>query len=245
MRRAAVVAFAAVVATGIAGSARAADGALALTTGSAALPTTSSAAEDVRMKALEAEVDSIKEKIFKSKARLLLLQETVLHGAAAGAAARIHFTNDIGKAYRLESANWVLDGQTIYEGHAGAPVPPGTKKPAAAVGATGETDDAALADRKDMTLFDGAIMPGTHNLSVTLVYRGYGYEVFKYLEGYRFTVQSTYPFTIEEGKTTLVEVRAVPKDGITHSYEDRLDMKFEASTRDSVPLTPATPEARP
>lgn len=172
--------------------------------------------EDVRLKALESEVDLLKEKIFKSKARLLLLQETVLHGAAAGAIARIRFKNDMGGVYKLESATWVLDGQTIVD----------EKDPLALAGATTSA----------RMLFDGAIVPGSHNLSVTLVYRGSGYEVFSYLEGYRFTVQSAYSFLAEEGKATDLEVVAYPKDGFKNRYEDRLDVKFQISSQDSAQM---------
>ena len=91
-------------------------------TSGATLAAASKDADDVKMKALEAEVDVLKEKIFKSKARLLLLQETVLHGATAGAIAKVRFKNEMGGSYRLESMTWVLDGQTIFN--------EGTPKPA-------------------------------------------------------------------------------------------------------------------
>lgn len=204
-------------------------------------------ADDVRMKSLEAEVDALKEKVFNSKARLLQLQEITLHGAAAGAIARIKFRNDMGGAYRLESASWVLDGQTIYsasvpEAHPALPAPargdsPLLKAPDVAAPPT------RLDDRKELSLFDGAIVPGSHNLTVTLVYRGSGYQVFTYLEGYRFTVQSSYAFLAEEGKTTELSVTASPKPELTHSYEDRLDLKFALSSRDSV--LPAAGGAKP
>lgn len=200
---------------------------------------------DVRMKALESEVDVLKEKIFKSKARLLLLQETVLHGATAGAIAKVRFRNDMGGAYRLESMTWVLDGQTIYTESAGAApttppvpgdaVPKGIGEPAAAA------PSSALAERKELTLFDGAIVPGSHNLAVTLVYRGSGYQVFSYLEGYKFTVQSSYTFQVEEGKTTDLAVSAYEKDGLTTAYEERPDVRFTVSTTESVILPGAKP----
>ena len=203
------------------------------------------AAEDLRLKALEAEVDVLKEKIFKSKARLLLLQETVLHGATAGAIAKIRFKNEMGGAYRLDSMTWVLDGQTIYSESAGSgpstPPVPGEKPPAGIAPATAAAAPAALGDRKDLTLFDGAIVPGSHNLAVTLVYRGSGYQVFSYLEGYKFTVQSSYTFQVEEGKTTDLEVSAYEKDGLTTAYEERPDVRFTVSTRESV----IAPEAQP
>lgn len=194
--------------------------------------------DDARLKALESEVDLLKEKIFKSKARLLLLQETVLHGAAAGAIAKISFRNDMGGAYRLESATWVLDGQTIFREGPDVGTAVGQLAAAGADAGAGTTGPLALADRKQMTLFDGAIVPGSHSLSVTLVYRGSGYQVFSYLEGYRFTLQSNYAFLVEEGKTTELTVAAYPKDGLTAAYEDRLDLKFQVSTSDSVPVPP-------
>lgn len=212
-------------------------------------------ADDLRMKQLEAEVDVLKDKVFKSKARLLLLQETVLHGATAGAIAKVRFRNEMGGAYRLESMTWVLDGQTIYSevagaaGSAPAPIPadPATKAPA-----DPSSPSSALAQRKELSLFDGAIVPGSHNLSVTLVYRGSGYQVFSYLEGYKFTVQSSYTFQVEEGKTTDLEVTAYEKDGLTTAYEERPDVRFTVSTRESVILPDAgvpggraSPEDRP
>lgn len=203
------------------------------------------AADDIRMKALESEVDVLKEKIFKSKARLLLLQETVLHGATAGAIAKVRFRNEMGGAYRLESMTWVLDGQTIYAESAGAapatPPVPGDAAPKGIGAPAATASSAALAERKELSLFDGAIVPGSHNLAVTLVYRGSGYQVFSYLEGYKFTVQSSYTFQVEEGKTTDLEVSAYEKDGLTTAYEERPDVRFTVSTKESVIL----PEARP
>lgn len=173
----------------------------------------SASPEDLKMKSLESEIDVLKEKVFSSKARLLQLQEITLHGAAAGAIARIKFKNGMGGAYRLENASWVLDGQTIFS--AAAPA-------------------ATIDDRHEMSLFDGAIVPGSHTLVVTLVYRGAGYQVFTYLEGYRFTVQSSYAFLVEEGKTTELTVIAAPKAELTHAYEERLDLKFALSSSDSI-----------
>src|SRR3954471_3754221 len=86
----------------------------ALVTGSGGVASVSQ--EDLKMKALENEIDVLKEKVFSSKARLLQLQEITLHGAAAGAIARIHFKNEMGGGYHLENATWVLDGQTIFSG---------------------------------------------------------------------------------------------------------------------------------
>jgi len=191
------------------------------------------ATDDVRMKALESEVDVLKEKIFKSKARLLLLQETVLHGATAGAIAKVRFKNEMGGSYRLESMTWVLDGQTIYS--------PSTPAPEAAAAPASTGTASALGELKELALFDGAIVPGSHNLAVTLVYRGSGYQVFSYLEGYKFTVQSSYTFQVEEGKTTDLEVTSYEKDGLTTAYEDRPDVRFTVSTKESV----IVPEARP
>jgi len=206
-----------------------------LAVGTAGVPALSG--DDLRMKALESEVDALKEKVFSSKARLLQLQEVSLHGAAAGAIARIKFKNDMGGAYKLEAATWVLDGQTIYSASladAKAPVPVPEVSGSPLLKGDAPAAPAVLDDRQEQNLFDGAIVPGSHNLVATLVYRGAGYKLFTYVEPYRFTVQSQYAFLVEEGKTTELEVAASPKPGLSHSYENRIDVRFALSSKDSV-----------
>ena len=175
----------------------------------------------IRMRGLEERVNSLKEKIFRSKARLMLLRETVLNGAIAGARAVIVHQNDMGSAFRLESVSYALDGAPIF---------------------TKTDTDGDLNDQFQIDLFKESIVPGNHNLSVSMVYRGSGYGVFSYLKGYVFRIRSSYAFTAEEGKVTAVRVVAYEKGGITTDLQDRPAVRYDVEVKrdETQPAKPAS-----
>jgi 3-oxoacyl-ACP reductase-like protein len=165
----------------------------------------------VRLKDLEDRVNRLKEQIFRSKARLSLLAETVLDRKIAGAKAVISFRNEMGGSFWLTKATFLLDGGPILN----------------------KTDEGGnLAERDVIELFDGPVMPGDHTLSVVLQYRGHGYGIFSYLKGYSFKVRSSRTFTVSEGKAIKVEVIGYEKGGVTTALEERPAVRFAESLAD-------------
>ena len=75
---------------------------------------TRSGSYTVRLHDLERRVNELKEQIFRSKARLNLLKETVLHGVIAGARAVITHRNEMGSMYTPIRYVYALDGAEIY-----------------------------------------------------------------------------------------------------------------------------------
>lgn len=163
-----------------------------------------------RVKTLEEQVVDLKEKIFRTKARLLLLQETVLGGdLSSGAHAVIFHRNEMGAQFILESVAYALDGAPIF-----------TK-----VDTTGELDK-----REEFEIFNGRIVPGNHQIAVRMVYRGHGYGIFSYLEGYKFKLQSNQTFNAEAGKTTTLKVVGYEKGGITSDIKDKPGIRYDISS---------------
>jgi len=177
-------------------------------------PATSDEAFQTRVKTLEEQVVDLKEKIYRTKARLLLLQETVLGGdLSSGARAVLVHKNDMGGTFALESVAYALDG---------APILTRTDK------------DGDLSKRPEFEIFNGRIVPGQHQVAVKLVYRGRGFGVFSYLEGYKFTVSSSYTFTAEPAKVTTVKVVGYEKGGLTTELKDRPAVRYDVEvTRDA------------
>jgi hypothetical protein len=177
-------------------------------------PITSDEAFQTRVKTLEEKVVDLKEKIYRTKARLLLLQETVLGGdLSSGARAVLVHKNDMGGTFALESVAYALDG---------APILTRTDK------------DGDLSKRPEFEIFNGRIVPGQHQVAVKLVYRGRGFGVFSYLEGYKFTVSSSYTFTAEPAKVTTVKVVGYEKGGLTTELKDRPAVRYDVEvTRDA------------
>jgi hypothetical protein len=188
----------------------------AATPAPAAQPTDAAAAQTAdeafatRVKTLEEQVVDLKEKIFRTKARLLLLQETVLGGdLSTGARAVIFHRNEMGSQFILESVAYALDGAPIF-----------TK-----VDAQGDLDK-----REEFEIFNGRIVPGNHQIAVRMVYRGHGYGIFSYLEGYKFKLQSNQTFTAEAGKVTTVKVVGFEKGGITADIKDKPAIRYDITT---------------
>jgi hypothetical protein len=172
-------------------------------------PQTADEAFQTRVKQLEEQVVDLKEKIFRTKARLLLLQETVLGGdISQGARAVIYHRKEMSSQFVLESVAYALDGAPIF-----------TKV---------DTND-DLNKREEFEIFNGRIVPGNHQIAVRMVYRGAG-GVFSYAEGYKFKIQSNQTFTAEGGKVTVVKVVGYEKGGITAEMKDKPAIRYDISS---------------
>jgi hypothetical protein len=179
---------------------------------------------ELKVKSLEENVNELKEKIFRTKARLLLLQETVLGGdITAGAKAVLVHRNEMGSQFVLESVSYALDGAPIF---------------------TRVDSEGDLDKKQEIEIFNGRIVPGNHAISVKLQYRGHGYGVFSYLEGYKFKVQSGYTFNAEGGKVTQIKIVGYEKGNITTDLKDRPAVKYDVEvTRDTVKRASAQADA--
>jgi hypothetical protein len=163
-------------------------------------PAVDGATYSVRLRDLEARVDELKDQIRRSHTRLALLSDTILSGGAAGSRAEVIFKNEMSSAFRLTRALFVVDGAVQYNR---------------------QDDTGALADQKEIPIFNGSIPPGDHTVQVVLNFQGNGYGVFTYLRGYKFEVKSAHSFTSVEGKTLSLIATALEKGGVTTPLEQR------------------------
>ena len=185
----------------------------------------------VRLRNLEQRINELKEEIFRSKARLSLLAESVLQNAVGGSRAQIVHQNEMGASYRLATVVYSLDGAPIFNR---------------------DDDSGALADRREFQVYNGQIGSGDHSLGVNLTYIGAG---LPYMRGYRFSVRSTQSFSVEEGKAIQIRVVGFEKGGPLESPESRPAVRYvqrlislreaaegaETSTDATGTATPAAP----
>jgi len=162
---------------------------------------------DLKVRSLEERVSDLKEKVFRTKARLMNLQEMVIGGdLTTGAKAVIIHRNEMGSSFYLESVTYALDGAPIYT----------------------KTDlDGDLDKRDEFEVFNGRIVPGNHQLAVQMVFRGHGFGLFSYLQEYRFKTQSAYTINAEPGKAITLKVIGFEKGGLTSELKDRPNIKYE------------------
>jgi hypothetical protein len=178
----------------------------------------------VRLRNLEQRINELKEEIFRSKARLSLLAESVLQNAVGGSRAQIVHQNEMGASYRLAMVVYSLDGAPIFNR---------------------EDESGALADRREFQVYNGQLGSGDHSLGVNLTYIGAG---LPYMRGYRFSVRSTQSFSVPEGKAIQIRVVGFEKGGPLESPESRPAVRYiqrvislrEAAERsDTTPAAPA------
>jgi len=163
---------------------------------------------NLKLRTLEEKINSLKDKIFRSKQRLAVLQETVLSGTIAGSRATIVHKNKVGGAFRLVSAIIYLDDAPVYK----------------RVNAPDELK------KEEIVAFEGSIVPGPHHVSVYYIFEGKGYGLFSYMKGYKFKIQSGYSFNVEEGN--LVEIDLSPGDrGSSYNLDNRLFNSFNVSKK--------------
>ncbi len=158
---------------------------------------------------VEEDTNALKERVFRAKATLQLLKEIVIQGSTSGSRAVVWHFNELGGAYSLESISYYLDGQSIYS----------------------KTDPSGELDKdSELKLWDGAVPPGNHNLTVTAVVRGNGFGVFKYVDGYTFKVQSSYAFAAEDGHVSNLRVILDEPPGLGRSFADGPRVFYELKT---------------
>ena len=176
------------------------------TTSSAEKAEVDAATYAVRLRDLEQRINELKEQIFRSKARLSLLAETVLQGVVAGSQTVIVHENKMSGSYKLVKAVYALDGAPILNR---------------------ADEEGGLSERTEFDVYNGSIVPGEHTLTVNLEYRGNGYGIFSYLKGYRFKVRSSYSFSAPEGKAVNLRVVAYEKGGPTAPLEERPAISYQ------------------
>lgn len=181
-------------------------------TGGAA-PAMEAGTYSVRLRDLEQRINELKEQIFRSKARLSLLAETVLEGAVVGSQAVIAYEDKMSPSFRLVQLVVALDGAPLF---------------------SRADDEGGIVDGGTLQVFHGAIVPGEHTLTVSLEFQGHGYGMFTYLKGYRFKVRSSYSFIAPEGRAITVRVVGYEQGGPSAPLEERPALRFVERVEDRV-----------
>ena len=158
---------------------------------------------------VEEKVNTLKEKVFRSKAQLLLLQETLLNGVISTSKMKITHDDQIGNSFYLMSAAYSIDGTPVF---------------------SRSDQNGSLNKKRTFVLFTGSIRPGPHRLSIELKYRGNGFGVFSYLRGYRLRIRTSYAFNIQEGKSVDIKVQPYQRNW-TYSLRERVKVRYKVKVR--------------
>lgn len=158
------------------------------------------------LQTVEEEVNALKERTFRSKVTLELLRELVTEGRSVGARVAIWHLNELGGGYGVEGLQYFLDGRNVFNR---------------------ADPEGSLTELKEIKVVDQPLPVGKHNLLVQLLLRGEGFKIFSYLQAYQLRVQSSYDFTVEDGRMTSIRVIANSRAGL-RSFQERPKIEFDA-----------------
>lgn len=167
---------------------------------------------------LNSKLDDLEGKIALTKSRVELIRDAVLGEKIARSRAVIFHRNEMGNSFVLERATYILDGGVIF---------------------AKEDSTGALDAKKEFEIFNGAINPGDHELTVTMVYGGSTMGFFTYLKGYKFKVESKYKLNVADGKLTKLSVVSYARGDITAETSDRIAVRYDLEVG-SVPSVETT-----
>ncbi len=171
--------------------------------GAAALP--ASTTHDYKLRELEEKVIGLKEKVFRSKTRLLLLKERILNDVIAEAKVVIRHENDMGSSLKPVQVLYHLDGEKVY---------------------FQDETSTLLAKEETIEIFNQNLVPGNHVLAVEMVYRGDS-GLFTYLKDYLFKLRATYTFYATKGKITTVRAIGYQRGDVTYDLTERPSITFD------------------
>jgi hypothetical protein len=157
------------------------------------------------LRKMEEEIVDLKERVYNTKTRLVLLKERILADVVSGAYAVIVHRNDMGSAFTLEQMHYHIDG----------------KSKLFMINKDGNLDT-----NKEFVIHSGAISPGNHVINVEMVYRGKG-KVLTYMKGYQFKITSRHVFYATEGRIIKILSSGYERGDITYSVEERPSIKFK------------------
>jgi hypothetical protein len=166
----------------------------------------------LQLRDLEQRINQLKQEVFRSKARLAQLAETVIQGTGSGRSKiRLLHTNEMSGTFQLVKLAYFLDRSPVYN----------------------QTDDSGeLGDLEEISVYESIIAPGDHTISVEIEYRGYGHGIFSYLQGYRFRVNSSHTVTIAGGKEVTIQGIGFEQGDPLTAIEERPTIRFTEQIRD-------------
>jgi hypothetical protein len=160
-----------------------------------------------RFRDLERRTFELKDQVFRAKARLTLLSETLVSANVGTTRAVIVHRNQMGQLFQPIRVSYQIDGREVF-----------TKEDPAGVVGPG----------KEFVAWEGGLQAGEHTVGVTVVYRGNGAKVLSYYDKYNFTARAAHRLSAVEGQTTRLLVRCFEKGtALTAKVEDRPDFEFK------------------
>lgn len=174
----------------------------------------------VLIDSLQSRLDVLAGRLATARNQVALLRDIALGGTVSETRSVILYLNELGDAFQIERASFVLDGAALLDK---------------------EDANGSLSDLESLILYDGKMNPGQHVLEVELVCKAGGFGVFSYVDAYRFKVTSRYVLETREGRTNRLAVVAHQNPDITLEAPKRLGIRYDFEVLEGAPVGEEAP----
>jgi hypothetical protein len=157
---------------------------------------------------LENRIESLKERVIETKARLLSYSQKVAKGFAAGTQVTLKINNNFGKKVLIEKASVYLDGHLIFTKEFDLENPP-----------------------LEVDVYQGSVLPGRHRVDVELLLKADN-GLFDFGHSVSLSQKSGEYFNANEGKVLQVDLDLFDRGGAFTAPDERPGIRFDIEERD-------------
>jgi hypothetical protein len=155
-------------------------------------------------------VDRMKEDVLNKKTQMLLFRQLLKSEAFESSfpVVTVVHLNEMSSRYKIFSLTYTIDEDRVYTYYMDEP---GANK---ALG-------------REISVFKGPLVPGSHELVVDVVYRGNDSGVFSYINEYKIPAQIKTTFKVDKGQNATVQVVGYEKGWALTDFKDRPDLRVK------------------
>ena len=157
-------------------------------------------------------IGDLKEKVMNYKTQMMIFKQLIRKEGVNASYPKISvdFINEMSTRYQIYSVIYELDGERLY---------------------SFSNDHLASSDVQagQVEKFQTSVAPGSHTLTVQIIFRGNETGVFSYLNDYKITTQGQVNFDVQRNVSTAISVIAFEKGWILTDFKDRPDLKIKVS----------------
>lgn len=165
---------------------------------------------------LEERLAQLKKRVFRSEARVSALKSTAFAGVEVRTKALLTHVNEM-EEFVLSRARFFMDDGLLLEV---------------------DNTDGRLENVRSFEIFNGAVTPGRHEIRVELVFVGRTFGPFRYLDGYKFRLRSTYNLDVVKDRVSQLQIVSYERDFETDEAEKRLAVRYDVEVRSNAPAGP-------
>lgn len=160
--------------------------------------------------AVKDNIDRMKDEVVNKKTQMLLFRQLLKSEAFESSFPIVNIVhiNEMSSRYKIYSLTYSIDNERVYTYYMEEP---GSSK---ALG-------------RETSVFKGPLVPGSHEITVDVVYRGNDTGVFSYINDYKIPSQIKSAFKVDKGQTMTVQVVGYEKGWALTDFKDRPDLKVK------------------